>query len=556
MLYTKNIFPLDMPVVTFDYNDFINILGYKISKNELVEKLPMIGADLDKVENDEISIEFFPDRPDLASVEGIARASRAFFGFETGLKRYEIKKSDIVINVENSVKKVRPYVVTALVKNVTMTDELIASLMELQEKLHGGIGRNRKKVAIGVHNFEPVEPPFIYKAVDPDSVQFVPLNKVESMTMSEILKRHEKGIDYAFILEGFDKHPLIVDKYNNVLSYPPIINGTLTEVTPFTTDLFIDITGTDRKAINCVLNIITTSLAERGGQIYSTKVNDEGKTFITPNLDPIKRDLSIDYVNKILGTNLDGKEVIKCVKKMGYNANIKNKNYVSIEIPAWRADILHDIDLVEDVAVGYGYDNYKMDLPKDLTFGKKLPNRDFYDALRNIMIGLGFNEVTTFTISNEKDEFRRLGLIIGDRVEIENPIGEEFSCLRVGLIPSLLKILNENRHHPLPQQIFELGIIVNKGFKNQYNLAFLKIDAKANFTECKSLSDALMRDIGTNYSIEDKNHPAFVKGRCAAIFVNNKEIGFFGELHPKTISEFKLEYPIIAFEIIADYLNQ
>ncbi|KYK27444.1 phenylalanyl-tRNA synthetase beta subunit [Thermoplasmatales archaeon SG8-52-1] len=545
-----------MPVVTFDYNDFINILGYKISKNELVEKLPMIGADLDKVENDEISIEFFPDRPDLASVEGIARASRAFFGFETGLKRYEIKKSDIVINVENSVKKVRPYVVTALVKNVTMTDELIASLMELQEKLHGGIGRNRKKVAIGVHNFEPVEPPFIYKAVDPDSVQFVPLNKVESMTMSEILKRHEKGIDYAFILEGFDKHPLIVDKYNNVLSYPPIINGTLTEVTPFTTDLFIDITGTDRKAINCVLNIITTSLAERGGQIYSTKVNDEGKTFITPNLDPIKRDLSIDYVNKILGTNLDGKEVIKCVKKMGYNANIKNKNYVSIEIPAWRADILHDIDLVEDVAVGYGYDNYKMDLPKDLTFGKKLPNRDFYDALRNIMIGLGFNEVTTFTISNEKDEFRRLGLIIGDRVEIENPIGEEFSCLRVGLIPSLLKILNENRHHPLPQQIFELGIIVNKGFKNQYNLAFLKIDAKANFTECKSLSDALMRDIGTNYSIEDKKHPAFVKGRCAAIFVNNKEIGFFGELHPKTISEFKLEYPIIAFEIIADYLNQ
>lgn len=556
MLYTKNIFPLDMPVVTFDYNDFINILGYKISKSDLIEKLPMIGADLDKVEDDEISIEFFPDRPDLASVEGIARASRAFFGFETGLKKYEIKKSDIVINVEKSVKNVRPFVVTALVKNVTMTDELIASLMELQEKLHGGIGRNRKKVAIGVHNFEPVEPPFTYKAVDPDSVQFVPLNKVESMTMNEILKRHEKGVDYAFILEGFDKHPLIVDKYNNVLSYPPIINGTLTEVTPFTTDLFIDITGTDRKAINCVLNIITTSLAERGGQIYSTKVIDEGKTYITPKLDPIKRDLSLDYINKILGTNLGGKEVIKCIKKMGYNAIIKNKNYVSIEIPAWRADILHDIDLVEDVAVGYGYDNYEMDLPKDLTFGKKLPNRDFYDSLRNIMIGLGFNEVTTFTISNEKDEFSRLGLNFGNRVEIENPIGEEFSCLRIGLIPSLLKILNENRHHPLPQQIFELGIVVNKDFKNQYNLAFLKIDAKANFTECKSLADAIMRDIGCTYIIKDKYHPAFVKGRCAAIIVNNKESGFFGELHPKTISEFKLEYPIIALEILADFLNQ
>ena len=556
MLYTKNIFPLDMPVVTFDYNDFINILGYKISKSDLVEKLPMIGADLDKVEDDEISIEFFPDRPDLASVEGIARASRTFFGFETGLKKYEVKKSDIVINVEKSVKKVRPYVVTALVKNVTMTDELISSLMELQEKLHGGIGRNRKKVAIGVHNFEPVEPPFTYKAVDPDSVQFVPLNKVESMTLNEILKRHEKGIDYAFLLEGFDKHPLIVDKYNNVLSYPPIINGTLTEVTPFTTDLFIDVTGTDRKAINCVLNIITTSLAERGGQIYSTKVNDDEKTYITPNLNPIKRDLSIDYVNKTLGTNLNGKEVINCIKKMGHNAFEKKKKFVSIEIPAWRADILHDIDLVEDVAVGYGYDNYKMDLPKDLTFGKKLPNQDFYDALRYIMIGLGFNEVTTFTISNEKDEFKKLGLNLGERVEIENPIGEEFSCLRVGLLPSLLKILSENRHHPLPQQIFELGIVVNKDYKNQYDLAFLKIDAKANFTECKSLADTIIRDIGRNYSIKDKYHPAFVKGRCAAIIYNNKEIGFFGELHPKTISEFKLEYPIIAFEVFADFLNQ
>ena len=144
-----------MPVVTFDYNDFISLLGHKISKNELIKRLPMIGADLDNVEDDEISIEFFPDRPDLASVEGIARASRAFFEFQIGLKSYDTKKSDIITNVDPSVKKVRPYVVTALVKNVIMSDELIASLMELQEKLHMGIGRNRKKVAIGVHNFEP-----------------------------------------------------------------------------------------------------------------------------------------------------------------------------------------------------------------------------------------------------------------------------------------------------------------------------------------------------------------------------------------------------------------
>ena len=238
-----------MPVVTFDYQDFIDLLGHPIDKNELLEKLPMIGADLDKVEGNEISIEFFPNRPDLTSVEGIARAARAFFGFHTGLATYNIQTSDVVLQVDPSVKKVRPYVVTALVKNITMSDKLITSLMDLQEKLHFGLGRNRKKVAIGVHNYEPVFPPFTYKAVDPDAVQFIPLQKTEYMTLREILSHHEKGVDYAQILDGHDLFPLIVDKNNNVLSFPPIINGSLTEVTPYTTEIFIDVTGTDPYAI-------------------------------------------------------------------------------------------------------------------------------------------------------------------------------------------------------------------------------------------------------------------------------------------------------------------
>jgi len=545
-----------MPVVTFDYNDFVKLLGHKISKKELIEKLPMIGADLDRVEDDEISIEFFPDRPDLASVEGIARASKAFFDFELGLRKYNVKKSDVVLSVDSSVKKVRPYVVTALVKNVTMTDELIASLMELQEKLHQGIGRNRKKVAIGVHNYEPVEPPFVYKAVDPNSVQFVPLNKTESMTMSEILKKHEKGIGYAHLLKDFDKHPLIVDKYNNILSYPPIINGSLTEVTPFTTDLFIDVTGTDKKAINYALNIVVTSLAERGGQIYTTTVKDTGKSYTTPDLKPTKMQLSVDYTNKILGTNLNSKQIIKCLKKMGFDAQEKSAKNIDVQIPAWRADILHEIDLIEDVSIGYGFENFTSDYPKDLTFGKRLPGQDFYEALRKIMIGLGFNEVTTFTISNEKDEFEKIGLKNQNRVEIKNPIGEEFSCLRVGLIPSLLKILNQNKHHPLPQQIFECGIVVDTKNKNRNHLAFAKIDAKANFTECKSLVEAIARDSGIKLTISNYDHPGFVKGRCAAVSYKGKEIGFYGELHPKTIANFELEHPTIAFEMQADFLKK
>jgi phenylalanyl-tRNA synthetase beta chain len=240
---------------------------------------------------------------------------------------------------------------------------------------------------------------------------------------------------------------------------------------------------------------------------------------------------------------------------MGYKAK-SDATKISVEIPSWRADILHDIDLVEDVAVGFGFDKFEIEFPKALTFGKSLSSHNLYKSIRNIMMGLGFNEVTTFTISNEQDEFTKMGLNSAERVILKNPIGEDYTCLRVVLIPSLLKILNENRHHPLPQQIFELGIVVNDKYKNQYNLAFVKIDAKANFTECKSLVDAIMRDTGTKFNISSNDYPAFVKGRCASIINNNKKIGIFGELHPKTISNFQLEYPIIAFEVETDMLHQ
>jgi phenylalanyl-tRNA synthetase beta chain len=543
-----------MPLVTFKYNDFINLLGYNIPKEKLIEKLPMIGGDFSHVTGDEINIEFFPNRPDLTSVEGIARASRAFFEFKTGLQTYEAATSDVILTVDPSVKKIRPFVVTALVKNINMSDELITSLMGLQEKLHVGLGRNRKKVAIGVHDAEPVTPPFFYKAVDPDAVSFVPLAKDEPMTLREILKKHEKGVEYAHLLQGFNKYPLIVDIDNNVLSFPPIINGSLTEVTPCTKDLFIDVTGTDRKAINYALNIVTTTLAERGGKIYQTTVLDDDKKIVTPDFTPMKKRVSIMYINTILGTKFKEKDIVTCLKKMGHNAVDSGGGRIAVEIAAWRSDILHEVDLVEDVAVGFGFDMFETDFPKALTFGKTTSCHNLLEGLRVTMIGVGFNEVTTFVISNEEDEFQRMGLIKGEMVKIENPIGVEYSGLRMSLLPSLLKILRENRHHPLPQQIFEVGVVVDKQTKNRYYLAGMKIDAKANFTECKSLVETVLRECGYKPVIKEKSHVAFIEGRCASILKKDEEIGVFGELHPKTIQAFHLEHPIIAFEIATDLL--
>jgi phenylalanyl-tRNA synthetase beta chain len=544
-----------MPLVSFNYNDFINLLGYHIPKEKIIEKLPMIGGDFSHVKDDEINIEFFPNRPDLTSVEGIARASRAFFDFKTGLQTYKVEPSDVLLTVDPSVKRIRPFVTTALVKNITMTDELIVSLMGLQEKLHIGLGRNRKKVAIGVHNAEPVTPPFFYKAVDPDVVSFIPLAKDESMTLREILKKHEKGVGYAHLLEGFNKYPLIVDVHNNVLSFPPIINGRLTEVTPYTKEIFIDVTGTDRKAINYALNIVTTALAERGGILYQTTVLEDGKKIVSPDFSPMKQNVSVAFVNTILGTRLSEKDIVTCLKKMGHNAVGSGDGTIEVEIGAWRSDILHEVDLVEDVAVGFGFDLFETDFPKALTFGRAAPCQNFLDGLRGIMIGVGFNEVTTFIISNEEDEFKRMGFIKEKMVKIENPIGEEYSGLRISLLPSLLKILRENRHHPLPQQIFEVGVVVDAQAKNNHYLTGMKIDAKANFTECKSLVETVLRECHFKPVIQEKSHVAFIEGRCASVLKNDKEIGVFGELHPKTIQAFHLEHPIIAFELAADLLQ-
>ncbi len=437
-----------------------------------------------------------------------------------------------------------------------MSSNLISSLMELQEKLHFGLGRDRKKVAIGVHDFDQIKPPFVYKAVNPKSIRFVPLAETREMNLEEILQRHPKGIAYAHLLSGKKKYPILIDAKKNVLSFPPIINGTLTEVTPFTTNIFIDVTGTDQHLIKTTLNIITTALAERGGDIYITEVKDSEDEYHYPDFSPREEELSVKYVFSILGTKLTKREIKESLERMGYDVLDSKNDVMKVAISPCRSDILHEVDIVEDVAIGYGFNRFSPDIPKSITYGKPLESYRVYDNARMIMIGLGFNEVTTLSLSNKRDEFLNIGYKEErDSIEIENPIGEEYNTIRVSLLPSLLKIGMENRHHSLPQQIFELGNVV-ENIKNKTHIAAIKIDSKANFTECKSIVEAFFRDIGFDISIEKGNHPAFISGRCASINYKDKGIGFFGELHPDTLTSFNIEHPAIAFEIDIEEMVQ
>ncbi|UCF07199.1 MAG: phenylalanine--tRNA ligase subunit beta, partial [Thermoplasmata archaeon] len=388
-----------MPVISIEYDDLIDLLGKKVPMEELIEIIPMMGADIERIDYTQMDIEFFPDRPDLYSVEGVARALRSYLGLETGLKQYPVSDSDVKLIVDPTVNEVRPYIVSGQVKGVTMTDFFIQSLMDMQEKLHLTLGRKRAKMAIGVHDAKDITPPYTYKAADPESIQFVPLGKSETMDLEEILRKHEKGRDYAWTLEGFSRYPIIVDSNHEVLSFPPIINGTLTMVTEDTKDIFLDLTGTDMNAINLALNIVSTALAERGGKVERVEVVYSDRSIKTPDLTPGKMDLELDYLNSMLGTHLTAEDAVGHLEKMGFGAEPKDAA-ISASVPAFRGDILHPIDLVEDVAISYGYMEFAPELPKKMTFGEPMELVDFCGKLRVIMAGFGFNEVITLTLSN------------------------------------------------------------------------------------------------------------------------------------------------------------
>lgn len=389
-----------MPVITLYYDDLEELSG--IDKDTVIQRIPMMGCDIERIGEDHVDIEFFPNRPDLYSTEGVARALRGFLGIETGIRVFDVSPSGIQITRDEEIEKIRPYLACAVIRGMRFNSRSIESLMALQESLHWALGRNRKKVSIGVHDLARIKPPFRYMAQSPD-FKFTPLDFKEPMTMKEILEKHPKGIKFSNILEKFDKYPLILDAKDNVLSFPPIINGELTRVTEDTTDLFIEVTGLD-PAVSVALNIVVSSLAERGCIIESVDIGDEIQT---PVLEPRIVKLKQKEVEELLGFKLADDEIIHCLEKMRYGARIL-KNAIEVSIPAYRADILHSWDLIEDIAIGYGFDNIKPELPATSTIGKAHEISKLRIAIREIMVGLGYFEVMPFTLTNERLQFEMM----------------------------------------------------------------------------------------------------------------------------------------------------
>ena len=552
-----------MPVITFEYNDLYKILGMEIPQDELINILPMIASDIEDYNDDEVKVEFFPNRPDHLSVEGVARTLKGFLGITKGLPQYKLEPSGVNVKVDPALKNIRPCIAFGIVENVDLNGNKLKQVMEFQEDLHWVIGRDRKKVAIGIHNLDVIKPPFFYKAADPDKNSFVPLESMEEMTLNGILHHHKKGMEYAHLIEKFDKYPLIVDSEGNILSMPPIINGELTKLTENTKNILIDVTGTDEKAVNYALNIIMTSFAEVGGKLKSLNVVYEDRQVQTPDLTPKKKEVSVSNAARKIGIDLTPEDVVDFLAKVRIGTEIKSEDVVEAVIPAYRIDILHEVDIIENIAIGYCFKKIGSELPEIATVAEEDKSETFDNLLREILVGMGFIETMSLMLTSEKSHYKNMRLPEDERVTVAQPISTDRTMLRKNLLQGLMEFLEDNKHEELPQRIFEVGTVVflddtcETCTHDYKKLAVAITHSTANFTEIKSTVAALFVNLGLEMNIEAYNHPSFIKGRCAMVNGTSEwkseklEItGYFGEVHPEVITNFNLEYPVIAFELM------
>lgn len=547
-----------MPVITFKYQD-LKDLGIEMDKDELIDTLPMMASDIEDFNDEEIKVEFFPNRPDNLSVEGVARSFKGFIGQETGLPEYEIEESGESVKVDSDVEAIRPYIGFAKIEGVDFSGDKLKYAMDFQENLHWVIGRDRKKVAIGIHNADAVNAPYHYIATDPNENAFIALEKDAPMTPEDILTEHEKGKDYAHLISDFDKYPLILDKDENVLSMPPIINGELTKISEDVKNIIVDVTGTDERAVNQTLNIICSSFAEVGGKIKSMEVIYDDRTITTPDLTPQTINVHVDVANELIGgTELNAEEIKKLLEKARFNAEIIDDNELKVYVPAYRIDILHEVDVVENIAIQYEINRIEAELPDVSTVA--YPHKWFTSEklIREVMVGLGFQEIMSLMLTSEEAHYENMLQEEKEHVEVLRPITIDRTMIRTSLINSLMEFLEDNKHEDLPQKIFEIGDVLYLD-ENQENkvvtakkLACLICHSQANFTEMKSTAIAILNNLGYEMELSDSNNPSFIPGRVADIkgtSENGEVKGFFGEISPEVITNFTLDYPVIGFEI-------
>ena len=577
-----------MPTITLSHSMMSRIQklnGATHEKNSLSDLLPQMGCPVELNDDDNIEIEVFPDRPDLLSHETMARAVRSFQRNRSKGGDIEVSSSGIRIAVGSDLENVRPIIMGAVVRGVNTgnssseRDSFIQSLMDHQEKLHMTLGRRRSFASIGVHDLSKLGWPFRYEAVSGD-FSFQPLASENVMSISQILDSHPKGLEYSKLMNNLESYPVILDSNDEVISFPPIINGSQTTVSEETKDFFIDVTGFDMIACETCLLLVSLSLSELGGVVESVEICDnDGSSRVTPNFGSKTHRVPNRLIQKILGMELSDAEIGEAIRRMGgsllesrtithgseryerWSDCVVGEREHVFSMPRWRSDIMHPIDIVEDIAIGFGYDNLPDILSSVHIDASPLKSSNLHRRIRMSLRSVGLQEIQSLTLSNENDQFEKTRWpMISEATVISNPITVDHTLLRQYIFPSLMNLLSSNRHHELPQRVYELGEVVHGG-NNRTRFSWACAEAGAGFSTAKGIVQSLLRDLGATSSAisfeptPDKTGP-WINGRGALVLIDGHEIGEFGEVSPEVMGLFGLRSPIHAGEFDVDMISK
>ena len=509
--------------------------------------------------NDSVSIEVKDsNHPDIWSVEGIARALRTQLGIGKPKAPILSGKSNLKVTVDRRLGPIRPYIATSIVRNVKPSENALKSWISLQEKMDLTYGRKRKRASIGFYQADMVKSPLRYTVGNPDDTAFVPLGSTEKMTLREIVEKHPKGIEYGGIISSFKDWPLLTDGDGKVLSLPPIINSNdLGKVSSGTKNILVEVTGTNVDTVGNTLKIVVAALAERGGKIYSctqTYADKGAKRVVTPDLKSSSKELSVSYANRLLGAAFKPAEMIRSLVRAGHPSRQVSKDTLRVESLCYRIDIMHQVDLVEDIAIALDINKLDPEWPRIWTLGGLAPETDRHQTLAEVMIGLGYQELLTYSLTTPEVFVDKMGLRGENYVELMNPKMSTHTAMRSWLLPSLLNLLRDNTHVDYPQKVFEIGPCVDlreraSQTETRYKIAAVTIHTAAGFTEIRSCLDTLLTSIGLKFKVEPTTHPSFLEGRTGKVIVEEKPLGIVGELHPRITREWGLSLPIAAFEL-------
>ncbi len=550
-----------MPTIEVSHNDLCSLIGKKLSLGELKDAMLFAKGEIDSEDGDLLKIDIKDtNRPDLWSAEGIAREIQGRYTKEIGCPRYSVGKSNVVVKVDKKMKNVRPYTVCVVARNLKLNKDSLSQLIQLQNKVDQTFGRNRKEVSSGYYDLDKIKPPIKFTTVKSDGIKFVPLEFEEELTPKEILEKHPKGKEFGHLLAGYKEYPIFLDANGEVLSIVPIINSnTSGQITGKTRNIFLECSGFNLKFLVPALNVMACALADRGARIETVKVVYPDKTMITPDLTPKKSSVEIDYLNKISGLGLTTKQIIHLLQQARYDSKVKG-NRIEVLYPAYRQDMMHQRDVVEDAIISYGYNRIEPTPPRIATIGGESKLSKVSDKIAEIMVGLGLQEILSYTLTNNKNLFDKMNFKEEKIVEIENAVSENWNVFRNWLLPGIMEFLSANKHVEYPQKIFEIGdvVIIDQGketkTKDVRKLACAIADSNAGYQEISSVLEEYLLNLGVDYKLKAIAHDSFIAGRCASIIVDGKQVGIIGEMHPQVLENWKLEVPVAAFEVDLEFI--